>query len=256
MENHKSEANKNNSASMRDELLFKLAMLEYAQQDGADLLAENERLKNENRIAPSELDTARFKKSLTKRLAKKRKKDTPHAFGKFLLPFARPLAAGLVMLALTFSITFASSAGFRRDVMKFFANFYSEYMEMGAEGANTAGIDWSRGYYPSYIPPNYMLADKRINETSKRAVFIDKIDESKTIVFDDCFSEGIVRVDTANSKNITKTKIGDFNVVLIEKDGHVSANCVDVERSRFVSIWSSLSVAETTKVIERIKYIP
>lgn len=238
-----------------EDALFALLMDKVAQEEGARLLEENERLKNDpNAAVPPELN----KKSLDtirRTLAGRQRRHT-HTVGWYLSRLAVAILAALLL----FAVAYAS-----------IPDLQLRTLEMLIENSDVSShLSFSIGKNEVATSENQQetLAGYTLPELSRKYVVTDQGETSRNAWIEYKHADGsVIRITTTNSADyfLDNEAVRDYEEIVVsgfsgktyyDKDGAVYVSWYDTEHERVIVLYANGIDKETARTYaEQIFYI-
>ena len=195
--------------------IFSLLMLDYAEQEGARLETENQRLKQDPEAAIPDSAYQKGLKAIQRGMRARRRRKLARGANLVLHRVAVVVLIGVLL----FTTAFAISPAFREGVRNLVVSMTAESADLELVTTEAAaGSDLLSHYVFPDCPEGFELMEEGVTSFSRWALFHDS--NENVIYFS--VSEGEQRsfgVDTENSENIEKIQINGFDAFLT-KDGN------------------------------------
>ena len=237
-----------------EDALFSLIVDEVAEQKGAELQAEADRLNEDPSTALEEELDAKYQKTIRKLLREKRRKVRRKTFLKVL----KPTIIVVVIAAILFWAAYNNSSQFRANVLNFrltlinIAADWSLIPEPSKKTESSFGPDVYRYGMPE-IPTGYELKTEFSEEEADDRFYWYENQAGEVIQIEFLLgSPGTdMEIDTENAQAVTSETFNGYDGVLVEKGGAYHAAWVDTDRQVFITLVCSAVNKET--VIEMTK---
>lgn len=236
-----------------NEILLKLALHDYVEQEGKRLYKENENLKENPEYQPSPESEKKFLLMVDREIRKMRirsiVKNTPKHLNK--------VASILVIAGFLFAVSVLTVDAFRESVIKFMMSMQKEYTSIRFADTkhNTEGegmyVDWSNAYSPAYIPPDYKISNLTNTEMVKNIEYTN--DSGVKIWFSQMEQGATLNIDTENAQKVEDISINDNKGILVLKDGLVTI--VWHNEEYLFSLFSEIDEKELIKIANSVKLI-
>lgn len=233
-----------------EDSLFRLVMHDAAEKEGSLLLQENESLKNDPELIPSEEAAEKFEKLVKARLKKNRSASRRHIWYKAV----NRVAIAVLALTITFSVAMMSVNAFRVRVLNLLINIEEKYtsFQLEDDGNSDRGnltINWTDEYMPGYIPEGYEISNVTNTESIKSITYINS--EDGAILYNEFSSGTNVAVDSENASRIETIEINGNTGTLIVKAPMASV-IWEMDGKLFL-IQGNIGADEAVRIAESVK---
>ena len=224
-----------------DDAAFALLMDEYAEEEGARLMAEFEAAQAAGQVPemPRELDE-QCRRMIRRNSAKKRGRQAARRFGKVTV---RVAVAVLVFIGLMTTVVMSVDA-LRMPVLNFFVEYFDTFASISTEdnpeAINTDPLIVLEGL----IPMDYIQTLHSVDTYFVCTMYENA--DGETISMDICSSGSSMNIDTENAE-YTEIFLGDYKALLIEKHGYQIVWTDDVGIT-YVFYASNLSKKEVIEI--------
>lgn len=223
-----------------EDALFALLMEQVAQEEGAALLEENERLKNDpNFEIPAETD-ARCRKTIKQAFAKKRRRKTFRQTYRVL----QHTAVAMVAVIILFTSTYAAFPSVRVATLNFLIEKSDVAASLTFGGTGEAAPpssttqsngDLLAGYAIPELPEDFVIIDEGEDSHSSWRLFSSNM-ASILIEVSHGSSNSIHNVDVEDAQNVEEIQTNNCDGLLIEKDNRIYIILADTEHEKFIDI--------------------
>lgn len=232
--------------------IFSLLMLDYAEQEGARLEAENQRLKQDPEAAIPDSAYQKGLKAIQRGMRARRRRKLARGANVVL----HRVAVAVLIGVLLFTTAFAISPAFREGVRNLVVSMTAESADLELVTTEAAvGSDLLSHYVFPDCPEEFTLTSDKINDVQRWQLYYDT--SGNFIYFavqqadDKSFS-----VDTENSENAIPLQIHEFEGILVEKDGTCNIVYADTTHNTFVQLYCKGIDQETAlTLISNISFV-
>ena len=232
--------------------IFSLLMLDYAEQEGARLETENQRLKQDPDAAIPDSAYQKGLKAIQRGMRAKRRRTLARGANVVL----HRVAVAVLIGVLLFTTAFAISPAFREEVRNLVVSMTAESADLELVTTEAAvGSDLLSHYVFPDCPEGFHLEEETTLGFMRWAVFYD--DNGNNI----CFSvqqteQKSLSVDIEDSENVEHLQIQGFDAILVEKDGTYNIVYADTDHNTFVQVYCAGLERETAlNLISEITFI-
>ena len=237
-----------------EDSFWRLAMMGYAETEGAGFIIENEELKKDPSYQPSLSGINNFKKMLRVTYWKK----VTNIIIKGACSALNKVAIIAFICTILFFVTVASVEAFRVQVLNFLISIEEEYTSIKLDGENNNSIigdnlymTWQNSYVPTYIPEGYQIAGMHYTSNYKTINYINN--ENKRIAFAEYDASMEGNVDTENASQIKDITINGDKGLLIVKDSQVTIAWST--STRIIVLSTQLDIENSVKIAESVIFI-
>lgn len=197
-----------------DDAAFALLMDEYAETEGARLMAEFEAAQAAGQVPemPAELDE-QCRRMIRRDRAKKRGKQAARSFRKVAVKAA---VAVLVFIGLMTTVVMSVDA-LRVPVLNFFVEYFDTFASISTEDHPEANNTDPLIALVDLIPMDYVQTFHSVNANSVCTAYENA--DGETICMDIFSSGASMNIDTEDAE-CTEVFLGDYKALLIEKYGY------------------------------------
>lgn len=213
--------------------IFSLLMLDYAEQEGARLEAENQRLKQDPEAAIPDSAYQKGLKAIQRGMRAKRRRTLARGANVVL----HRVAVAVLIGVLLFTTAFAISPAFREGVRNLVVSMTAESADLELVTTEAAvGSDLLSHYVFPDCPEGFRLEKEGQDNSQRWQLFCDDVGNSI------CFSiqtaeERSFSIDITNEDSTEHLQINGYNGILIEKDGTYNIVYADTLHNTFVQIY-------------------
>jgi hypothetical protein len=198
-----------------DDAAFALLMDEYAEEEGARLMAEFEAAQAAGQVPemPQTLDE-QCRRMIRRNSAKKRGKQAARRFGKVAVKAA---VAVLVFLGLVTTVVMSVDA-LRIPVLNFIVEQYEKYssLQLNNDAQNT-DANLANEYLLGLLPDDYYIISKTDDPIFKITMYENDIGD--LVQFCITQTNGTYNIDTEDAI-VSEIVLGDYKAILLEEDGY------------------------------------
>lgn len=234
-----------------EESLFELLMDDVMELEGLAYAEENERLKNSREFAiPEEIDH-RCKKTIIDEFKRNEKSKATRRIKRV---FKTALIAALFTTIL-FTTAYAVVPEVREITKVFITQVYEKYTSIiiGEEHTGETNNVFDN-YNVNYVPEGYEIIGSGEDPISEWCLYSNGNDwfDISVTKYEDVMT---YNVDSENAR-YEEIEIGNYDGILIEKNGEFQVVFGDVERNTIISVFTSGLIEETAiKIAEEIKFV-
>ena len=233
-----------------EDALFRLVVNNAAEEEGKQLLKDNEQLHSSQDDLPSAESMKAFTKLLDAHLKKEKKVHNKAHFSNL-----NKAAVAVLTIVVLFSTMMLSVQALRVKVLNFLISIQSEYtsfkLEDDDQTAEKLIVDWKNAYVPTYIPKGYSVTDMSYSDAIKK-ITLDSEDNKTSIIYTQ-FESGSISIDTENASLIETIKINDQDGTLSIKDATTTV-VWKMDNHLFI-VQGQISRKEAIKIAESVKFI-
>lgn len=233
-----------------EEMLFKLAMMEYAEEHGQELAARAEELERNNDHALTPETLRKFNKIIDRMFFRKRLGNLSRGATRFL----PRVAAAIAIIAILFSTLVMSVEAVRVSTLNFLINVQNGYTSIhqdpSGSGSLSGDITLTNTYMPSYIPEGYSVS--ALNNGKSFMIITYENDMGHIIYFQEYSGSG-ANIDTEEAEKIESVKVNGQEGMLVEKDGIFSVTWK--LNDRFFVVATEISADESVRIAESVIFI-
>lgn len=232
-----------------EELLIRIALEKYMQQEGQKLLEENELLGQNSSYQPSVSNIKSLRKKLKRTsLLKKKYSSKIHA---------HKISAAAIIIIFMFLISIVSVEAFRIKIFNLFVDMRDDHTEIQLrDNIVNENEGYRKGDYRIKAPNDYRLYEsKRI----KDVLTITYINSKKDmIIFEQSKDNTTTYVDTEEVDEIEEVKIGSVKGMISKKDNVLSLAWSNndyifyiVSNSESISKYELIRLGESIKIVDK-----
>lgn len=213
--------------------IFSLLMLDYAEQEGARLETENQRLKQDPEAAIPDSAYQKGLKAIQRGMRAKRRRTLARGANVVL----HRVAVAVLIGVLLFTTAFAISPAFREGVRNLVVSMTAESADLELVTTEAAaGSDLLSRYIFPDCPEGFELTEEGQDDSQRWQFFYDNA--GNFICFSVQYAESkSFGIDTENSANTEQLQILDFDGLLVIKDGTLNIVYADTIHNTFVQIY-------------------
>ena len=235
-----------------DDAAFALLMDEYAEEEGARLMAEFEAAQAAGQVPqmPAELDE-QCRRMIRRDRAKKRGKQAARSFRKVAVKAA---VAVLVFIGLITTVVMSVDA-LRVPVLNFILTKYEEYSSIDINNHQDITIPETNPFLlGGLLPDDFYLVNEHNDGDSAYSSY--KNSNGNTVQFLISHADGVHNIDTEGAETAA-IDLGSYEALMIEKNGYrivwyddsigilYDIRTNGIEKDEFISICSSLAQCYT-----------
>ena len=198
-----------------DDAAFALLMDEYAEEEGARLMAEFEAAQAAGQVPemPQELDE-QCRRMIRRDRAKKRGRRAAHKFRRVAVKAA---VAVLVCIGLMTTVVMSVDA-LRIPVLNFIVEQYEKYssLQLNNDAQNT-DANLANEYLLGLLPDDYYIISKTDDPIFKITMYENDIGD--LVQFCITQTNGTYNIDTEDAI-VSEIVLGDYKAILLEEDGY------------------------------------
>ena len=198
-----------------DDAAFALLMDEYAEEEGARLMAEFEAAQAAGQVSemPAELDE-QCRRMIRRDRAKKRGIRAARSFRKVAVKVA---VAVLVFIGLMTTVVMSVEA-FREPVLNFIVERYEKYssLQLDNEAQNT-DANTTCDYLSGLLPDDYYITSETDTPMFKIAMYENDLGD--LVQFCITQTAGAYNIDTEDAL-VSEIVLGEYKAILLEEDGY------------------------------------
>lgn len=231
--------------------IFSLLMLDYAEQEGARLEAENQRLKQDPEAAIPDSAYQKGLKAIQRGMRARRRRTLARGANVVL----HRVAVAVLIGVLLFTTAFAISPAFREGVRNLVVSMTAESADLELVTTEAAaGSDLLSHYVFPDCPEGFELTEEESNDYIHWVLFSDN--NSRSIYFavqiPDDVSYGI---NTENIEHMESIKINNFEGLYVKEGNTHNIVYADTENGVFVqTICVGLNQETALDLISKISY--
>lgn len=215
--------------------IFSLLMLDYAEQEGARLEAENQRLKQDPEAAIPDSAYQKGLKAIQRGMRAKRRRTLARGANVVL----HRVAVAVLIGVLLFTTAFAISPAFREGVRNLVVSMTAESADLELVTSEAAvGSDLLSHYVFPDCPEGFELTEEGQDDSKRWQLFCDKANND-TLIFITVqkaidMSYG---VDTENVEYIEHLQIQGFDGIITEENNMCNVVYADTLHNTFVQVY-------------------
>jgi hypothetical protein len=235
-----------------EDSLFRLAVYDAAEKDGKLLHKQNEKLRGNPGLIPTEASVRKFNKRLNSYYRKN------WLSQKQFLKTVNKIAVVLLIVLITFSTAMVTAVAFRAEVMNLLIQAEDKYTSFRLKGNNITSsesnleIGWENSYAPTYIPEGFQVIQNNVSESQKRLVFSNEQVQNSIIIYTESSPSTVLNVDTENASLIETVNIKDTSGTVVTNGAHISV--IWEMDSLIFMVVGTVEQEELIKIAESVQY--
>ena len=248
MSQNKTKFNENKRFENYEDSLWRVIMFNYAKHEGKELFKENETLKIDPQLQPSNAERKKFHNLLDNELRKHKLRSLIQMSKKIFTK----IAVVVFVLILGFALLFTTVEAFRVQVLNLILTFEKEYTSIKlGEGNGNITAGFRNTYAPTYIPAGYWIYD--ISDMGETKLITYKNDAGESIDFYDYAPSLTTNLDTENAEIIKSITINGKSGMFVLKNELSTISWSNDEKIFIISAY--ISESEIIKIAESVIYI-
>jgi hypothetical protein len=232
-----------------EDMLFRLAMMKYAEKQGQELTLREEELNREGQVGPSVKEKQKYDKVLRRALFRGRIKSVSRVVSKAL----GKVAVVFLIVSMLFGTLLVTVEAVRIKTLNFLINIQEGFTEVKPDSQSTSsqsnGISLANTYSPDYIPTGFVISALNNGSDSLFCVFGNE--SGNTIYFHVYMGSSGTNVDTEDATLEQITIQGEEGMLI--KKGNMTTIVWDIADVVFV-VGADISEEETMRVAESVTY--
>lgn len=220
-----------------EDALFALLMYEIAEEEGAELLAENERLKDDPSAEVPEQTDRLCRKAIDRAFAKQRRSAAIHITGKVI----NKIAIVALISVMLFVSAYAAIPEVRIGTLNMLieTSNVATRLPLSSEGGDSVAAPAAPsdgglllGYRLPAVPDGFSVAD---SGGTSHSAWIEYSDGGDETIYISIKLGSSLNVDTENAET-EEIQVQGHDALLVEKDDHISVVWGDADTGYFVEL--------------------
>lgn len=233
--------------------IFSLLMLDYAEQEGARLEAENQRLKQDPEAAIPDSAYQKGLKAIQRGMRAKRRRTLARGANVVL----HRVAVAVLIGVLLFTTAFAISPAFREGVRNLVVSMTAESADLELVTTEAAvGSDLLSRYVFPDCPEGFELVEEGQDDSKRWLLFCNNTNEESIYMAVQQATGTSFGMDTMDKNTVEHIQINGFDGVLFEEGETYNIVYADTQHNFFIHIVSvGISRETTLALISEISFV-